>query len=45
MSIKDNIDVIKSEIGDATLICVSKYHTEEEIMEAYNSGQRDFGEN
>lgn len=45
MSIKDNIDAIKSEIGDATLICVSKYHTDDEIMEAYNSGQRDFGEN
>jgi len=45
MSIKDNINAIKSEIGDATLICVSKYHTEEEIMEAYNLGIRDFGEN
>lgn len=45
MSIQQNIESIKSEIGDAVLICVSKYHTEEEIMEAYNSGQRDFGEN
>ena len=45
MSIQQNIETIKSEIGDATLICVSKYHTEEEIMEAYNCGQRDFGEN
>ena len=45
MSIKENIETIKSEIGGATLICVSKYHTEEEIMEAYNCGQRDFGEN
>ena len=45
MSIKENIETIKSEIGGATLICVSKYHTEEEIMEAYNCGLRDFGEN
>ena len=45
MSIAQNIESIKSEIGGATLICVSKYHTEEEIMEAYNCGQRDFGEN
>ena len=45
MSIKENIETVKSEIGGATLICVSKYHTEEEIMEAYNAGQRDFGEN
>lgn len=45
MSIKENIETIKSEIDDAFLICVSKYHTEEEIMEAYNCGQRDFGEN
>jgi pyridoxal phosphate enzyme (YggS family) len=30
---------------DVSLICVSKYHTEEEIMQIYNMGQRDFGEN
>lgn len=45
LSIKENIEKIKSEIGEATLICVSKYHTEDEIMEAYSQGQRDFGEN
>lgn len=45
MSIQQNIEAVKSEIGEAVLICVSKYHTEEEIMEAYNCGQRDFGEN
>lgn len=45
MSIEQNIKAIKSEIGSAALICVSKYHTEEEILEAYNIGQRDFGEN
>lgn len=30
---------------NVSLICVSKYHTEEEIMQIYNMGQRDFGEN
>ena len=30
---------------DVSLICVSKYHTEEEIMQIYNMGHRDFGEN
>ncbi|MBQ2896738.1 MAG: YggS family pyridoxal phosphate-dependent enzyme [Clostridia bacterium] len=45
MSIQQNIEKIKSEIGSAQLICVSKYHTEDEIMEAYNLGLRDFGEN
>lgn len=45
MSVQQNIEKIRSQIGSATLICVSKYHTEDEIMEAYNAGQRDFGEN
>ncbi|MBR3942476.1 MAG: YggS family pyridoxal phosphate-dependent enzyme [Clostridia bacterium] len=27
------------------LVCVSKYHTEQEILEVYNLGQRVFGEN
>ena len=30
---------------DITLIAVSKYHTVPEIMELYQQGQRDFGEN
>ena len=46
MSIKSNLENIKSTLSDdVTLVCVSKYHTEEEIMEAYNEGVRDFGEN
>lgn len=46
MSIKDNIERINGELGDrAKLIAVSKYHTNEQIMEAYNAGQRAFGEN
>ena len=45
--IKDNINKILDEISsfDTKLICVSKTRTCEEIMEAYNTGIRDFGEN
>lgn len=47
MGIKQNIERIKN-ITDkfgATLLVVSKYHTEEEILECYNCGIRCFGEN
>ena len=30
---------------EVTLVAVSKYHPIEDLMEAYNEGQRDFGEN
>ena len=30
---------------EVSLVCVSKYHTEAEIMEVYDLGQRVFGEN
>ena len=45
--IKDNIIKIKEEIKDynTKLICVSKTRTNEEILEAYNEGERNFGEN
>ncbi len=43
--IAKNIEFIKSKIGHATLIAVSKTKSIEEILEAYNAGQRDFGEN
>lgn len=45
--IKDNIKSILDEISDydAKLIAVSKTRTVEEILEAYNVGIRDFGEN
>ena len=45
--IKDNIKSILDEISDydAKLIAVSKTRTVEEILEAYESGIRDFGEN
>ena len=45
--IKENIKSILDEISDydAKLIAVSKTRTMEEILEAYNVGIRDFGEN
>lgn len=45
--IKENIKSILDEINgyDAKLIAVSKTRTVEEILEAYNVGIRDFGEN
>ena len=42
---KDNIEIIKKEIGDTTLVAVSKTKSNEMILEAYNLGIRDFGEN
>ena len=45
--IKENIQKINSEIknSNATLIAVSKFKSNEDILEAYNTGIRDFGEN
>ncbi|MDR2836136.1 MAG: YggS family pyridoxal phosphate-dependent enzyme [Bacteroidales bacterium] len=46
MNIAKNIENIKSQLPDnVRLIAVSKYHSTEEIITAYNAGQRDFGEN
>jgi len=46
MSIADNLERIKSELGpEVTLVAVSKYSSDEEVQEAYNAGHRDFGEN
>lgn len=46
MSIALNIEKIKNEISEtATLVAVSKTKPNEAILEAYNSGQRIFGEN
>src|SRR3569833_979767 len=47
MSIADNIKSLKNEtsIINVTLIAVTKNKTNEEIMEAYDAGQRLFGEN
>ena len=47
--IRDNIDRICAECGrdpaEVTLLAVSKTKPEEDIMELYNIGHRDFGEN
>lgn len=46
MSIPENIKYIKSEIpANVTLVAVSKTKPNEMLMEAYEAGQRDFGEN
>ncbi|WP_306013086.1 MULTISPECIES: YggS family pyridoxal phosphate-dependent enzyme [unclassified Allomuricauda] len=46
MSVKDNLTKIKSEILEGvTLVAVSKTKPNEDILEAYEAGQRIFGEN
>ena len=47
MSIATNISALKGELDsiNVKLIAVSKTKSVEEIMEAYQAGQRDFGEN
>ena len=56
MSIKNNLEIIHAHIaevcskrtaasGPVKLVAVSKYHTVDEIKEAYADGQRCFGEN
>lgn len=44
--IKDNIKAIRANIPkNVKLVCVSKFKPNEDIMEAYNVGERRFGEN
>lgn len=46
MSISENIKEIKSQIPiNVTLVAVSKTKPNDMLIEAYNAGQRDFGEN
>ncbi len=46
MSIAENIAEIKRSLPkNVSLIAISKTRSREEILEAYNNGQRDFGEN
>jgi pyridoxal phosphate enzyme (YggS family) len=46
MSVRENLSrILKSIPGSVTLVAVSKTKPNELIMEAYESGQRDFGEN
>lgn len=43
--IRQNIQAIRSTLPEGvTLLCVSKYHTVEDIRCAYEAGERDFGE-
>ena len=45
-SIKDRLSNIRKELpSDCTLVAVSKTKPNEDILEAYEAGQRDFGEN
>ena len=44
--IKENFNAIKEGLpDDVKIIVVTKYHTVEEALEAYEAGVRDFGEN
>ncbi|MBP5647002.1 MAG: YggS family pyridoxal phosphate-dependent enzyme, partial [Bacteroidaceae bacterium] len=46
MDIKENLDRIKSELPTGVLlVAVSKTHPAEMLQEAYDAGQRLFGEN
>ena len=42
---KECIEELRSELGTATLVAVSKTKSNEEILKAYDLGIRDFGEN
>lgn len=43
--IRQHIAAIRQHIPqDVTMICVSKFHSQEAIIEAYEAGERDFGE-
>lgn len=43
--ITENIQAVRHHIPQGvTLVCVSKYHPSEAILEAYNAGERDFAE-
>lgn len=43
--IQQNINGIKAELGNCTLVAVSKYRTIDELRELYDTGQRIFAEN
>lgn len=45
MNIQENLHRIKGQLpGGVTLVAVSKFHPKEELLEAYEAGQRVFGE-
>jgi pyridoxal phosphate enzyme (YggS family) len=43
--IAQNVQAIKKEIGEATLVVVSKYRSLQELQEVYDTGHRILGEN
>jgi pyridoxal phosphate enzyme (YggS family) len=46
MSIADNLKAIRATLpSHVTLVCVSKFHPNESILEAYEAGEKVFGEN
>jgi len=46
MSVSDNLNKVKQHVpSHVTLVAISKTHPVDQIMEAYNAGQRVFGEN
>ena len=45
MSVKQNISEIRKHIpSNVRLVCVSKFHPNETVLEAYECGERVFGE-
>lgn len=45
MSVKGNIDKLRESVpADVKIVAVSKFHSNDEILEAYNDSQRIFGE-
>ena len=45
MNISENIKKFKEELNDVSLVAISKTKPTSDLMEAYNAGQRIFGEN
>lgn len=45
MSISENIKKYREELNDVTLVAISKTKPASDLLEAYNAGQRTFGEN
>lgn len=45
MGIKDNYERIQEKVPNACIVAVTKYAGSEQIMEAYDAGIRNFGEN
>ncbi|MCE1156579.1 MAG: YggS family pyridoxal phosphate-dependent enzyme, partial [Bacteroidales bacterium] len=45
MSVRGNIDKLRESVpADVKIVAVSKFHSNDEILEAYNDSQRIFGE-